>query len=83
MTQDNKGTNDNTKMGLWEVVDAFLFRIIGAMIGMAGCAGLLTNNPLEELFTSSYGLVFLVMFAVLAIYSLLTMARDTVSLLNS
>ena len=82
MAQDNIDSRDN-KMTLWVVVDAFLFRIIGGIIGVAGCAGILINNPLTDVFTSPYGLVFLVMFATLAVYSIMTMARDTASLLNN
>ncbi len=61
---------------LMSKIDAYLFRMAGLVIGFAGCAGLVFNNPLDELFTSVYGILFLLMFGTLGAYSLVSLARE-------
>jgi len=64
---------------LWEKIDAYMFRIFGIVLGFAGCAGLLLNNPMGELFTNIYGLIFLAMFGALGAYSAYSFTRDMLS----
>ena len=60
----------------WEKVDAYMFRIFGIVLGFSGCAGLLLNNPVGELFANIYGLIFLLMFGFLGLYSAYSFALD-------
>ena len=59
-----------------EKIDAYIFRLMGVVLGFAGCAALLINNPLDELFSSVYGLLFLVTFGVLGFYSTWALIKD-------
>ena len=60
-----------------EKIDLYLFRILGLFLGFFGCAALLVNNPLRKLFTNPYGVVFFLMFFALGVYSLVSIARET------
>ena len=60
----------------WIKLDAFLFRIAGAVLGLSGCLGLVLNNPIEVLFTSSYGVLFFLVFAILGSYSVISIIKE-------
>ena len=61
-----------------EKLDAFLFRFLGVTFGGGGCAALLLNNPASEVFERPVGVIFLLVFTVLALYSLLGILQDTI-----
>ena len=63
----------------WMIVDAYFIRILGAVIGIGGCLGLLLNNPLDELFSNVHGLVFLFMMLMLGGYSVVSMAMEFIA----
>ncbi len=64
------------KDSAWATLDAYLFRIAGMALGIAGCVGLLSNNPADELFSNPYGLAFLATFGTLGVYSTIAIAMD-------
>lgn len=57
-------------------IDTYVFRLLGLVLGVAGAVALLVNNPPEKVFSNTYGVLFLLMFTGVAIYSLASMARD-------
>ncbi len=57
-------------------MDAYLFRFAGTVLGFAGCAGLTLNNTAEDLFSSPYGVTFLLIFGVLGFYSVVSLIRE-------
>ena len=60
----------------WVKLDAFLFRIAGAILGLAGCLGLALNNPFGVLFTNIYGVTFFLIFGVLGLYSVVSIVKE-------
>jgi hypothetical protein len=60
----------------WIKLDAFLFRIAGAVLGLSGCLGLALNNRIEVLFKSSYGVMFFLIFALLGSYSIISIIKE-------
>jgi len=64
------------KDSAWATLDAYLFRIAGMALGIAGCVSLLSNNPTDELFSNPYGIAFFAMFATLGAYSTIVIAMD-------
>lgn len=60
----------------WSTLEANLFRLSGALLGIGGCLALLANNPLPKLFANAYGLFFLAVFTVMGIYSTVVLIRD-------
>ena len=67
----------------WSQVDAYLFRVLGAALGFAGCAALLINNPPGELLSNIYGIIFFVIFGVLGVYSLGSLVNEVINLSTS
>ena len=63
------------KKDFWAKIDAYLFRVTGAVIGLAGCAGLILNNSPKDLFTSIYGWIFLLIFGTLGVYSSVSLLK--------
>lgn len=60
----------------WIKLDALLFRIAGAVLGLSGCLGLALNNPIEVLVKSSYGVIFFLIFAILGSYSVISIIKE-------
>ncbi len=60
----------------WSRLDKFLFRFLGLALGVGGtCAMLLNNNP-DQLFSNSYGIFFLTIFGMIAVYSIYIIVID-------
>ncbi len=58
---------------IWSKIDAYLFRVLGGGLGFAGCTAILLNNPLHKVFSSFYGITFLLIFGGMGIYSTFSM----------
>lgn len=61
---------------LIEKIDAYIFRVFGLGLGLAGLAGLLLNNPAETLFTNVYGVIFLLIFASITVYAIVSIVNE-------
>ncbi|MBI5816751.1 MAG: hypothetical protein HZB29_14210 [Nitrospinae bacterium] len=59
-----------------EKIDAYLFKLLGVALGFAGCAALVMNNPMAELISNIYGIIFFIIFATLGVYSTISVIRD-------
>jgi len=62
--------------GFWVKLDAYLFRILGMVFGVGGAGFLFANNPAEKVFSNAYGIAFLVLFILLAAYSIASLVMD-------
>ncbi|MBI4666101.1 MAG: hypothetical protein HY751_06815 [Nitrospinae bacterium] len=62
----------------WRTVDAYVFRLFGVVVGFFGCYSLVQNNDASELFVNSYGVSFLIIFALLGFYSTFSIVKDII-----
>ncbi|MGK7346253.1 MAG: hypothetical protein ACNS63_10660 [Candidatus Nitrospinota bacterium M3_3B_026] len=57
-------------------IDTYVFRLLGLALGIAGSAALLVNNPPEKVFSNAYGVLFLLMFLGVGLYSLASVTQE-------
>lgn len=59
-----------------EKLDAYFFRIFGLILGVVGAVAMLVNNPVRQVFTNAYGIIFFASFVILGVYSIASIVVD-------